>query len=127
METSISLQEFAERLKVAFPALKAVTVSPYIPNEHDNGLDENGRPFLVEIALYSEKGCKEILAHNGDPEPLIWNERSGWSVVEGYITSMPLCIRDSAVGDEMIPVPVDIDAYVLPDGTVDWRNAIAVV
>lgn len=123
---NISFKEFAERLKVAFPALSAVTVKPYC-TDTDPGLDEFGFPYLVIISLYDKKGRDEILSWNGDSKPEIWNIKSGWSTSEGFITDIPLCIRERDAGGEMVQVPVDIDAYLLPDGTFDWRNAFVTV
>lgn len=43
-----TLKDFAKKLHSAFPTLKAVALSPYIPGERDASFDEDGFPFLIE-------------------------------------------------------------------------------
>lgn len=121
-----TLKDFAKKLQVAFPALKAVTITPYIPGEYDAGVDEDGFPYLVDVTLYSEKGAKEIESWNNVEEPMIWRKDEGWSVEEGFIATIPLCIKeqnDAVQG--MDAVPLDLKEFTDKYGNVNWREVIA--
>lgn len=121
-----TLKNFAKKLQMAFPSLRAVALSPYIPGERDSGLDEDGFPFLVEVSLYSEKGAEEIRSWNGEEVPIIWQETGGWSVVNGFIGTMTLCLKETNDAVEgMDAFPLDLSEYKDKDGHVVWRRAIA--
>ena len=121
-----TLKDFAKKLQTAFPTLKAVALSPYIPGERDAGLDEDGFPFLVEVSLYSEKGAREIMSWDGVDVPLIWHEEGEWSVVNGFIGTMTLCLKETNDAVEgMDAFPLDLSEYKDKDGHVVWRRAIA--
>lgn len=121
-----TLKDFAKKLQIAFPTLKAVALSPYIPGERDAGLDKAGFPFLVEVSLYSEKGAREIMSWDGVDVPLIWHEAGGWSVEDGFIGTMPLCIKETNDAVEgMDAFPLNLSEYMDKDGHVVWRRTIA--
>ena len=121
-----TLKDFAKKLQTAFPTLKAVAISPYIPGERDAGFDKDGFPFLVEVSLYSEKGAEEIRSWNGEEIPIIWQEAGGWSVEDGFIGTMTLCIKEiNDAVEGMNAFPLDLSEYKDKDGYVAWRRAVA--
>ena len=51
-----TLKDFAKKLHSAFPTLKAVALSPYIPGERDASFDEDGFPFLNQLPTGQSPG-----------------------------------------------------------------------